>query len=339
LQHVPRLRRLFATVNVSLPGDTIHRPPGRIGQLQYFSRHAARYARRASHLSSLIGSADALFVQRGLYVIGPGVIVRGLEQFSGRLVFDLDDAVFRLSPALAEKGPLARWLYGPQQALQLMRRADEIVVSTTALAEMLPAGLPPPTILPTVPDPARYTIVAHDERLPVVVGWAGTVGGIGYLDPLEQVFRRLADEGLATLQVVCSHPWSGPSSFRRWTLGDESSIFEQFGVGIMPLPDSQYTRAKAGFKLLQYMAAGIPVVSSPIGVNRELIERSQAGFLASSPAEWEEALRALATDPELRRQMGRHGRAFVEGYADLDAQALTLARLLTGVPDRSPELC
>jgi glycosyltransferase involved in cell wall biosynthesis len=105
----------------------------------------------------------------------------------------------------------------------------------------------------------------------------------------------------------------------------------------MPLPDTQYTQAKAGFKLLQYMAAGIPVVSSPIGINRELIERSQAGFLASSPAEWEEALRVLATDPDLRRQMGHRGRAFVDGYADLDAQALTLARLLTGARDGGAE--
>jgi glycosyltransferase involved in cell wall biosynthesis len=70
-------------------------------------------------------------------------------------------------------------------------------------------------------------------------------------------------------------------------------------------------------------------VSSPIGVNCELIERSQAGFLAATPAEWESALRALAEDSELRRRLGRQGRMFVERYANLDEHAQTIARLLT----------
>lgn len=330
LQHVPRLRRLFSSVEVSLPGDTLRRPPGRVGQLRYFSAHAAQYARRRMQLPRVIGCADALFIQRGLYVLGPAAVVTGLDGFSGRIVFDLDDAVFSFRASLAAKGRLAQWLYGPQQALALMRRADAIVVSTAALADMLPPGLPTPTILPTVPDPGRHRLVEHDGRLPVVVGWAGTVGGMDFLDPLGEVFERLARAGVARLEVVSSQPWPGCSDFRRWSLAEEISTFERFSIGIMPLPDNEYARAKAGFKLLQYMASGVPVVASPVGVNRELVQESQAGFLAQTPSEWEDALRALAADPDLRRDMGRRGRAFVEGYADLDGQALALYDLLTG---------
>jgi glycosyltransferase involved in cell wall biosynthesis len=209
-----------------------------------------------------------------------------------------------------------------------MRRADAIVVSTEDLAEMLPRGLPVPTILPTVPDPDAFQVVNHPEGASVIVGWAGTVGGLGYLDPLASVFKRLAEERVARLVVVSSRPWPGPSEFRRWRLEEETTLFGNFSIGIMPLPDTEYTRAKAGFKLLQYMAAGIPVVSSPIGVNRELIENSQAGLLATTPDEWEDALRALAGDHKLRAELGGRGRAFVERYADLDGQARTLARLL-----------
>jgi glycosyltransferase involved in cell wall biosynthesis len=151
-----------------------------------------------------------------------------------------------------------------------------------------------------------------------------------YLDPLEAMFRRLASEGVATLEVVSSAPWLGPSTFRRWRLSEEIGIFDRFSIGIMPLPDTPYTRAKAGFKLLQYMAAGIPVVASPIGVNSELVRRSEAGFLADGPIEWESALRTLAGDVDLRREMGRSGRAFVERYTDLDGQAMEIARLLRG---------
>ncbi|MGO9882224.1 MAG: glycosyltransferase [Solirubrobacteraceae bacterium] len=330
LQHVPRLRERFASVNVSLPHDTLNRAPGVSGRVLYFSRHAARYTMRGAKLLAIADQSDYLLVQRGLYVLGPALIVRALRRFRGPLVFDLDDAVFHISPSLSSKGPAARWLYGAQQATALMKRADAIVVSTPELAEMLPAGLAEPIVLPTIPDPSKFTVVDHSDATPVTIGWAGTLGGLGYLDPLAPVFERLRAEHVAEFEVVCSDPWSGPARFRRWRLEEETSLFNDFAVGIMPLPDTDYTRAKAGFKLLQYMAAGIPVVASPIGVNRELIDRSRAGFLADKRGEWEEALRILATDPALRRELGLRGRAFVERYANLDGQADTLASLLRG---------
>jgi glycosyltransferase involved in cell wall biosynthesis len=99
----------------------------------------------------------------------------------------------------------------------------------------------------------------------------------------------------------------------------------------MPLSNTPYARAKAGFKLLEYMAAGLPVVASPVGVNAELITRSGAGYLAASADEWDAALRELATSVELRRELGARGRSFVEAYVDLDGQARALAALLRGV--------
>ena len=130
--------------------------------------------------------------------------------------------------------------------------------------------------------------------------------------------------------MVSSEPWNGPSSFRRWTIAEEATVFARFGIGIMPLPDTPYTRAKAGFKLLQYMAAGVPVVASPVGINRKLVDDSGSGFLAEDPTDWERAIRLLAVDPALRTELGSRGRAFVERYADLDGHADTLAGLLRG---------
>lgn len=330
LQFVDRLRPLFKRVEVSTAGDTAARPPGRLGRLRYFSGHAMRYLERGVRVREVISGHDRLMVQRGLYPLGPGLIAETICRYDGRVVLDLDDAVFELRPSLAARGRLARWMYGPQQTLRLLERADAVVVSTPALAELLPAGAGEATVLPTVPDPALYPLAEQLDRLPVVVGWAGTVGGLGYLDPLAPVFERLARAGLTCLEVVCSQPWSGPAAFRPWRLAEETSLFTRFGVGIMPLPDTPYTRAKAGFKLLQYMAAGLPVVASPVGMNAELVSRARAGYLAQSSEEWESALRELARDAELRRELGRRGRAFVEGFADLDGHARTLAGLLAG---------
>ena len=333
-QYVPALRTRFQSVELLTPGDTVERRPGRIGQMRYFGEHGRRYRRRLLEVRRVVGAYDALFIQRGLYVPGPGAIVAPVERFGGRVVFDLDDAVFELSPLFVGKGRAARWLWGPHQARRLLRRADAIVVSTPALAEMLPEPSVDPVVLPTVPDPGRYAMVAHDQERPVVIGWTGSVGGIRFLDPLAPVFDRLAREKLARLEVVSSQPWRPHVAFRRWRVEDATTLFGDFSIGIMPLADTPYARAKAGFKLLQYMAAGLPVVASPVGVNSELVMRSGAGYLAQGNDEWESALRELAGDAELRRELGRRGRAFVEGFADLDGHGRTIARLLGGDPER-----
>jgi hypothetical protein len=273
---------------------------------------------------------DAVLVQRGLYPLGPGSIVRGLERFDGRVVFDLDDAVFAGSPALRERPRFARWIYGPQQAIRLLHRADATVVSTEALASMLPNWAHADAVIPTVPDPERYPVAQHVQEGPVRIGWAGSMRNLSYLEIVRSALDRLSADGVAKLEVVSSEPWNGPSSFRRWELAEEATVFARFGVGIMPLPDTPYTRAKAGFKLLQYMAAGVPVVASPVGINRKLVDDSGSGFLAENPHEWEAAIRLLAGDPSLRKKFGSRGRAFVEGYADLDGHAETLATLLRG---------
>ena len=98
----------------------------------------------------------------------------------------------------------------------------------------------------------------------------------------------------------------------------------------MPLPDTTYTRSKAGFKLVQSLAAGVGVVASPVGVNRRAVEQSRGGMLATTPEEWEVSLRSLAADPALRAEHGARGRAFAERTCDLEQHADTLASLLTG---------
>ena len=328
VQHVPRLATRLGHVDLLIPDAEVDRGEGRVDQLRFFGRHAVRYVRRGLALERELARYDAALVQRGVYPMGPGWAVGPLERFPGRVVYDLDDAVFELAPVLQDKGRATRWLYGPQQSRRLLVRADAVVASTEVLAEALP-GRRADAVLPTVPDPSIFPRVEQHADGPLRVGWTGTEGNLPYLDPLAGVFERLDREGIARLEVIAPRPWSGASSFHRWRLEEEPELFARFEVGLMPLPDTPYTRAKAGFKMLQYMAAGAAVVASPVGVNVELIERSGAGYLATEPAEWEERLRRLAADPHLRRQLGHRGRAFIEGYADLDAQADTLTRLLT----------
>jgi glycosyltransferase involved in cell wall biosynthesis len=342
LQHLPRLRARLGRVDAYVADSAVERGRGRVDQARFFARHGVRYVRRRLELERALRGCDAVLVQRGAYPMGPAWVARPLERFGGRVVLDLDDAVFELAPAVEAKGRAGRWLYGGHQARALLARADAVVASTRALAEMLPARRAD-AILPTVPDPAPFPRVEHRDELPLRVGWTGTPGNIRLLDPLAEVLGRLRGEGVARLEVVSSEPWRrGPAEFRRWRLDQVPAFFARYEVGLMPLPDTPYTRAKAGFKLLQHMAAGAAVVASPVGVNVELVERSGGGLLADEPHEWEAALRRLADDRAERARMGAGGRAFVERYVDLEEQADTLAGLLRGVmgaaapPDAEP---
>ena len=329
LQHLPGLRTRFAQVDVFLPDDEPVRDPGRYGQARYFASHGVRYLRRWQELARALPRYDAVFVQRGAYAIGPGVVARPLEQFGGRVVFDLDDAVFTPHPALEPRPAPVRWLFGPQQALRILERADAVIASTPALAAELLRLETDAVVLPTVLDASRYAIfralrdrarrrVGRHQRRPLVPGSAAPrLRGAG-----TPWHRRARGRLLA--------PWGGPARFRPWRIEEEATVFARFAVGIMPLPDTPYTRSKAGFKLLQYMAAGVPVVASPVGINVELIERSGAGLLADTPAEWKAALERLLGDVDLRRQMAARGRAFLREFADLEAQANTLATLIAG---------
>ena len=99
----------------------------------------------------------------------------------------------------------------------------------------------------------------------------------------------------------------------------------------MPLPDDPWSRGKCGYKLIQYMACGLPVVASPIGVNREIVEHGVNGFLAETPEEWEQALRTLLADPQLRERMGRAGRRKVEEHYSLQVTGPRVVALLHSV--------
>ena len=328
LQHLPRLSRLLGSIDLLVPAAQPVRPAGRLGQLRYFAGHAHRYLDQDRRLAASLPDAEAIFVQRGLYGLGPGTIARHVERFGGRVVFDLDDNLFVETPSMRDKGAAARWLYGSQQARRILARADAVVVSTEALADALPWHRADVTVLPTVPDVDRYLLGGRRVEGALRVGWAGTVGGLAYLDPLSDLFGRLRSEEIARLVVISSQPWNGPSDFVRWEAEKEATALADLDVGIMPLPDTEYARAKAGYKLLQYMATGLPVVASPVGINVELLDRSGAGFLADTPAEWEDALRTLQREPELAEQMGARGRRFVEAYGDLHRQATTIASLI-----------
>jgi hypothetical protein len=334
LQFVPRLTERLGVVDTYLPAPPAAPGPGPVEKARFFARHGVAYVRRERELARHVGDYDALFVQRGVYPLGPDRVTRPLLSFAGPLIIDIDDAVFVDRPTMAGKGRVATWLYGSHQMRALLACASHVVAGSPDLAELIAAERPgvPVLVLPTIPDPSAYPVAEHRERAPMRVAWIGNAGNQAYLEPLAGVLDRLTREGVLAFEVVSSRPWDGPGSFRRWTLAEEASAFADYDLTIMPLPDTPYTRAKAGFKLLQSLAAGVGVVASPVGVNESILARSRAGIAATTPGEWEEALRQAAGDVALRAAFGARGRAYALETCDIGRNADAIADLLSGRP-------
>ena len=97
-----------------------------------------------------------------------------------------------------------------------------------------------------------------------------------------------------------------------WSPANEIAALASSHIGVMPLTDDEWSRGKCAFKLLQYMAASLPCVASPVGANTEAVLENETGFHASNSAEWEAALERLIRSPELRARLGAAGRRLVE---------------------------
>src|SRR5262249_52339431 len=116
-----------------------------------------------------------------------------------------------------------------------------------------------------------------------------------------------------------------------WNLQEELTFFAHFDIGVMPLRDSAFARGKCGFKLIQYMAAGLPVVASPVGANCEVVQDGSNGFLARTDEDWTLRLRQLIDDRGLRQRMGANGRALVRRSYSAQYCWPVYASVLTGV--------
>jgi len=284
---------------------------------------------------------DAVWLQKETLPFGLAALASRLGL---RLVFDFDDAI-HLRAELAHGG-------GDAGARALRRLADTLLRRERALPRLLArcavvlGGSPnlvayarsharDVRLLPTVVDVDAYPVQPVRLTGPLTIGWIGAPPNAVYLEPLRPVFQRLARRFDLRLRLHGPSAWSCPGvavECRPWrhyaSAADEAADLHGLDVGIMPLRDDAFAAGKCALKAIQYMAAGVPVVASPVGVNAEVLGQGACGLLASSPAEWEAALARLLEDAELRARLGRAGRRRAEERYSLRAALPGLARAL-----------
>jgi glycosyltransferase involved in cell wall biosynthesis len=311
--------------------DLVHRPSlserdyAMLVSRSHPARKAAILAKSASR-AALTTHKDGLLLVHRLVLLAP---FPGIDPPPRIDAYDLDDALSVGSPA--EGNRPFQWLKREaQRATASMRRARLVIAGNSFLAAHARELNANVEVIPSCVDPSEQALHVHGERDIATIGWIGSHTTVPYLQPVLPVIARLNETRvLARLVVVggdtgLREPWI---EHRPWSLQRQSDDLAGFDVGIMPLPDTDWARGKSGYKLLQYFAAGVPAVASPVGVNAELVSDDR-GLLASSTQEWEHTLTAMLRDAEGRRASGAAARQFVEREYSYQRWAPELAALL-----------
>jgi glycosyltransferase involved in cell wall biosynthesis len=305
IQYVPLLEREgWQVAHRPTRPDRMSRSPigGRIAAGLH--SHAGRMLVKVNRLRDIRESAayDVVFVNKAVVGGDDLSFERRLLARNPRVVFDFDDAIF-----LGRSEARVRWI---------CEHAAWVTPGNEYLADFVRQHTSRVSVLPTVVDMDQYRPKdwrGVDPDAPVRVGWSGSDSSIGatlfpYLEQIAEAQRKLGFEFVIVTNTKPVLPvrdlrWT----FVPWTEESEGELGDMFDVGIMPLVDNTFQRGKCGLKLLQYMAAALPTIASPVGVNAEIVQPGRTGFLASTREEWDGALAALVESLPLRRELGTAG--------------------------------
>ncbi|MBV9547140.1 MAG: glycosyltransferase [Chloroflexi bacterium] len=259
-------------------------------------------------------AADVVVIQRDLFPFGPPVLERLLRRRNPRIAYDTDDATW-IRPAFTPNTIFQRMRDWAKPA-EVAANARWVSAATEPIADWARQYAHDVTVVPMAIDPTEYRCMQPRARDTLVLGWAGTPGGLRYLQRLAPVLREVSKRHQVVLRVVSGRrpTFDVPGVHLDWRCWRADRLIEDiasFDVGLVPLDDSPFERAKFPFKLLQYMALGIPSVSARVGVVRRIIDEGRNGLLADSPEAWGDALERLVQDIELRRRIGAAGRELV----------------------------
>jgi len=274
---------------------------------------------------------EALVIQRKLL---PAWQLKLLRRRVRWLIYDFDDSVFLNSSF----HPLAGESVKRFERFRAMVQAADVVVAGNEYLRKQAASLTEPVkvrMIPTCIDVSHYPVARHDGQKPLTLAWIGTPSTLRALERIRDLLEQLGKSPTSLqLKIICSRSMNLehlPVDFRPWNEATEADELAGADIGISWMPEDSWSAGKCGLKVLQYMAAGLPVIANSAGVHRTLVRHGETGFLANTPDEWLRAMRTLARNAELRRTMGAAGRRRVEASYDVSRGAGDWEGIFTNV--------
>ncbi|MBK7149003.1 MAG: glycosyltransferase family 4 protein [Bacteroidetes bacterium] len=267
---------------------------------------------------------DIIFIYREALMTGTTIFERLLKKSGAKIVFDFDDAIWNFDVSAGNK--TLGWLKRPKKVNEIMALADLVLAGSSHLAGYARQFNSNVHVVPSTLDLDIYTFNKKTlkEDAPVVIGWCGSVTTIKHFEMIIPVYTKLRRKyGSAIAFKVYGLPGYvnrelGIESIR-FSPDTEVPVISSFDIGVMPLPDNEWTRGKCGMKGLQCMALGIPVVMQDVGANKEIICEGENGFLANDEDEWTDKLSILIDSEHCRRKLGANGRKTIEKFYSSDA--------------------
>lgn len=283
-------------------------PKSQLGIFSTIKFTVSKYFKGLKRIWTIVfGNWDVILVQRMCFSRPLLSIIKWKHIL---LVYDFDDAIY-LETGTSSINNLIN-------TARMIRSSDEVIVSTEELISFCIEQGKRPHIVASPVDTHRIKPVRSYllNNRPFTIGWIGSEWTTAYLSVAAKGIQQLVDNCSICLLLVGVAPEfqieGVDTKVVAWSYDQEPALLQQMDVGIMPLPRNQWTVAKGGYKIFLYMAAGIPVVASPIGINSRIIDNGKNGFLAETDQEWRMHLGNLCGDADLRRRLGRRGRRTVE---------------------------
>mgnify|MGYP001152341631 CR=1 FL=1 len=263
-------------------------------------------------LTEKLRPADVVFVQRKRL---PLYILVLLKRAGKKIVYDFDDAVMF-------KNSLAQNPYSLRRKMSFKRQlqyTDLVIAGNEFLKQEATKYHGDVRILPTPIDAERYKGKEYQKGNAVNIGWIGDHGSIHYMESYKEVWEALGKQySNLVLTIICdTFIETEHIALKKieWNYDREIEDLMELDIGVMPLFNDLWSQGKCGFKIIQYLGVGVPVVCTPVGINRDVVEDGVNGFWAESKAQWIEKLSFLIEDHDLRARMGKEGRKKVAtGY-------------------------
>jgi len=232
-----------------------------------------------------------------------------LRRRANRIVYDFDDSVMYRNSK--NKDPISQTRR--QRFVQMIKASDFVIAGNEFLKEEVLPFNPNVEVNPTPINQERYDLRDYGiQKGNITIGWIGDHGSIHYLEKMRPIFERIGERYPHTeLKIVCDIFFDCEHIKvvkKPWASEEEVADLQSFDIGVMPLVDDPWSWGKCGLKIIQYQGVGVPVVCTPVGINRDLVEDGINGFYAMTPEEWEEKISVLIEDPQLRERMGKNGR-------------------------------
>jgi glycosyltransferase involved in cell wall biosynthesis len=320
--------------------EQVQRRQGKQGRGSRLIRRLCEVANRVRDIKRA-RHFDVVFVQKVLTVFNCKGLDRLLFAQGRPVVFDFDDSV-HLRPLRRFRNTILRTVQDAGQVRTIITKSRSVIAGNAYLAEVARRHNANPTIIPTSIDTDTHltkSAMTNDQgpaSNSAVLVWTGSASTNPYTNLLAPILRCAVKRVPLSLLII-SNTRNGidygafdgvPLEFRPWRLETEVTDLQAGDIGVMPLPDDEWTRGKCGLKALLCMGCGLPVVLSPVGVNTEIVADDVNGFLAGSGEEWVDKLCRLANDEGLRRRLGKAARETVEERYSVRVNAPKLLRVL-----------